>query len=86
MHVREYTIIVFDIPDDSPFVCPIKSSVDSNEQIEFIDLSDVRAALPTCVDWATMYHYLKSGQLPENEKEARRLIYESQNFLLEDGL
>jgi hypothetical protein len=33
-----------------------------------------------------MYNYLRAGTLPTDEKHARRLIYESENYILEDGL
>jgi hypothetical protein len=83
---KERVCIEFDVEDGSPFVCPVLSDAEVVQQMQLPDTNDFRAALPTCADFAPMYNYLLSGTLPTDEKHARRLIYESENYVLEDGL
>jgi O-acetyl-ADP-ribose deacetylase (regulator of RNase III)/transposase InsO family protein len=83
---KERVYIEFDVDDGTPFVCPVLSDAEVVQQMQLPDTNDFRAALPTCVDFAPMYNYLREGTLPTDEKHARRLIYESENYVLEDGL
>jgi hypothetical protein len=78
--------IELDMDNDSTFVCRLAAATQITQKFRFPDVFDVRAALPSCVDFGSMYSYLQGGKLPEDEKAARRLTYESENFILEDGL
>jgi hypothetical protein len=83
---KQRVYIEFDVDDGTPFVCPVLSDVEVVQQMRLPDTNDFRTALPTCADFAPMYNYLREGTLPTEEKHARRLIYESENYVLEDGL
>jgi hypothetical protein len=83
---KERTCIEFEVEDGTPFVCPVLTDTEIIQQVQLPDTNDFLAALPTCADFGPMYNYLLAGTLPTDEKHARRLIYESDNYILEDGL
>lgn len=82
----ERTYIEFDVADDSPFVCPVLTDAEVVQCVPLPNTADCRAALPTCADFGPMYNYLLSGTLRTDERHARRLIYESENYILKDCL
>jgi hypothetical protein len=49
-------------------------------------LDKVKEELPNCSDFKDILSYLIHGCLPENDQAARRVVMESKDFLLEDGV
>ena len=49
-------------------------------------LDDFRKTIPDCPDFRQIFHYLESGQLPQDEKAARRIILEASDYFLDDGI
>ncbi len=56
------------------------------DQVLLPDLKEVAIHQQNDVDMSTMVAYLKSGVLPEDEKLARRVVLESKQFELVDGV
>jgi hypothetical protein len=71
------------VADAGPYTCSIETS---QQSLQLPSQDDIRDALKTCPDWSPMYNYLQSGTLPEDEAAARRLVYESDQFVLEKDL
>jgi transposase InsO family protein len=80
---NEHVCIQFNVEDAGPYVCSVETS---QQNLQLPSQDDIRDALKTCPDWSPMYNYLQSGTLPEDEAAARRLVYESDQFVLEKDL
>jgi hypothetical protein len=48
--------------------------------------SDIRTAIPQCPQLGPIFNYLRTGQLPTDAQAARRIVYESENYIIEDDL
>lgn len=78
--------IEFYIDNYSLFVCSLAARTEITHQFRFLDVSNIRAALPPCVDLVPLYNYPHAGKLPADEQVAYRLIYEAAQHVLGDGL
>ncbi len=65
-------------------VCSVEGQV--TDQVLLPDLKEVAIHQQNDVDMSTMVAYLKSGALPEDVKLARRVVLESKQFELVDGI
>ncbi len=70
-------------PEDGR-VCSVEGQV--TDQVLLPDLKEVAIHQQNDVDMSTMVAYLKSGVLAEDEKLARRVVLESKQFELVDGV
>jgi hypothetical protein len=83
---NECTLIEFDTEQHGAFMCPLATINQAELHARFPTVSDIRTALPDCPDFAPMYNFLSTNELPADDKVARRITYEAPNFILEDGL
>lgn len=49
-------------------------------------LQEISKEIRNCSDFACMYEYLLTGKLPENDELARKLVLESQDFVLDNDV
>jgi RNase H-like domain found in reverse transcriptase/Integrase zinc binding domain len=50
------------------------------------DLEDVKDSIRACPDFADIFWYLSNGQLPDDDKVARKIILQAPDFVLENGV
>jgi hypothetical protein len=60
------------------------TDVDQTRKLPTVE--EIRHDLPTSYDFADMYFYLRDGELPSNDKRARKILLEAEDFVFEDGL
>jgi hypothetical protein len=51
---------------------------------ELPDLEQIRDSIRSCPDFADLFWYISNGQLPSDDKIARCVILQAQDFILED--
>lgn len=56
------------------------------ETLNLPSIGDVKSEQTCCEEFSAMHQYLTSNKLPENEETARRIVLESQNYVLQDGI
>jgi hypothetical protein len=49
-------------------------------------VEEIRHDLLTSYDFADMYFHLRDGELPSDDKRARKILLEAEDFVFEDGL
>jgi len=59
----------------------IDESLDS-----MLDSYDVQQLQQTCPDCRVFLEYLQSGTLPPDDAGARKIVYQAERFVLDDGL
>jgi transposase InsO family protein len=71
--------LIFDSDEESAeCVAPIIASAD------LPSLDEIKLAVASCPDFAAIYEYLDNGTLPINDEQARRTVFESQEYVLDD--
>ena len=84
---KEHTVITFEY--DSTLE-PVKSLEDRetsvNEIVDIIDGYDMSELQHQCPDFIPIFDYIENGTLPEDNKAARKLIFESKQFVIDDGI
>jgi transposase InsO family protein len=75
---RERTVLVFDEPDTDVAVV-------ANVQ-QLPTTADLTTELPQCPGFGALYAYLASGQLPIDDADARRVVLQAEDYVLEDGV
>ena len=69
------------ITDNDGVIAP----VDEIDSLLIPSIDDLKRAQAVCADFAGMYAYLLNGSLPNDDKMARRIVIESQDYILHDG-
>jgi len=62
--------------------------VDATQDTGSIDLRqqhDVAQLQRECPDYKPIFEYIEEGKLPQEEKAARKIIFESEQFIIDDG-
>jgi len=86
---RQWTLIDFhrdddkDVPEygeDTTNVCTINTADD------MFGLQDVGTLQRQCPDFVPIFNYLEKGQLPEDDKEARKIVIEAEQFFIHDDV
>jgi hypothetical protein len=75
--------IEFDYTNASLAVNAI-TAVDQTHKLSTVE--EIRHDLPTSYDFAEMFFYLRDGELPSDDKRARKILLEAEDFVFEDGL
>lgn len=83
-NATERTYIDFCYGDDVESINTVMAPSFTPRQLPMLE--DIKSALPTCADLGDMYHYLTDGTLPTCDKQARRVILESSDFAIENGV
>ena len=79
----ERTTIEFDLEG----VLPDEHIAVAAEEIESLPtLEEIKMIIRDCPDFAQIIEYLEKGKLPEKEESARRVLVESQDYVLHDGV
>ena len=65
---------------------PIIAVTDASDRFEMLDSDQLRSELRECPDFADMCTFLANGVLPENEKTAGKIVYESDYYTYENDI
>jgi hypothetical protein len=82
----ERTVVDFDTAERTRFMCPLTAINHLGVHARFPTAEDIKTALSDCPDFAPMYNYLRTKDLLDDEKTARRITYEAENFVIENDL
>jgi transposase InsO family protein len=82
----ERTLIEFGTAERTSFACPVTSVNHADAQSSLPTASDIRTATPQCPQLGPIFNYLRTRQLPTDAQAARRIVYESENYIIEDDL
>jgi hypothetical protein len=78
------TLIEFDFADSISAQPITVAPVDEAARTSTPTFADIIAAQAECRDFASIIAYLKDGTLPQDVKQARRIVAESQDFVIEN--
>jgi transposase InsO family protein len=78
------TLIEFDFADSISAQPITVAPVDEAARTSTPTFADIIAAQAECPDFASIIAYLKDGTLPQDVKQARRIVAESQDFVIEN--
>jgi RNase H-like domain found in reverse transcriptase len=76
---NSYTLRTFDQPSPNAPIAAVNATTPPS-------LADFRSALSECPDFRDIFTYLSSRKLPRNSTTARRILMDTQNYELENGL
>ena len=62
----------------------VLASLSTLQSLPTVD--DVRSQLPSCPDFKDLLHFMQTGMLPHDDMKARRITYESSDYVLENGV
>ena len=68
--------------DRSNFVMDITQDTGSTDLSEQHDVAKLQRE---CPDYKPIFEYIEEGTLPQDEKTARKIIFESEQFIIDDG-
>jgi hypothetical protein len=78
------TMIDFDFADSITDNVNAVAAVMYLDSSKFPSLDELKEAQPLCADFAVIYAYLLNGSLPENEQQARRIVIEAVDYVLDN--
>ena len=81
---KEITEVRFYYDNDPETVIAALQTDDLTQQIE--DRDDIGTLQKQCPDFCHIYTYLEKGKIPDDNKLARKIIYESQQYSLLNGI
>ena len=74
------------LPDEKKGEINALDSVEETPPVEIqFTPPDLRKMQSECIDCQEMMNYLKTGELPADETAARRIVMESENFVIDSG-
>jgi len=83
---RRWIEIHFEYEDDEELMKLREHSAEINTITDLTDEIDIQQAQRQCPDLEPLFDYIEKGQLPTDDKAARKLILESENFVIEHGV
>jgi hypothetical protein len=78
------TLIEFDVADSISEQPIIVAPIDETARTSTPTFADIVTAQADCPDFTPIIAYLKDGTLPQDVKQARRIVAESQDFVIEN--
>jgi len=71
-----------EVEDGSNFVVDITQDTGSTDLSQQHDVAKLQRQ---CPDYKPIFEYIEEGILPQDEKTARKTVFESEQFIIDDG-
>jgi hypothetical protein len=81
-----HTVINFDSTISALSVNAVGTRGEPNIAAKLLSLEQIREQLPNGEYFGTMFKYFTTGELPTNNKKARKFLLEVLDFVLENGV
>jgi len=86
---KKWTVITFDHKKNvcqEPDVSTEDELLNINEPVDITSGYNIQELQRKCPDFIPIFDYIENGILPDDDKSARKLILESEQFLIDDGI